>query len=99
MIRLHVAACKIGGRRDPHYRARVVSTADNWSGYSIEASGTADTAEEASEAAIRETLASYGRLGLRHTVAPEVDNLGVLPRIDVESNPPIFAAMRWPFRR
>lgn len=91
---IHIATCKRGGKRDPHFYAVAVVTNDGWKGWPPGARQSADTREDAITAVVKATQDTYWRQDL--TAPANVVDHGNLSRSDVESL--IFAHRVSPWR-
>ena len=92
---IHVATCKRGGKRDPHYCASAVVVTDGFKGWTNLTVKAADTREEAIADVVSRIQGQYRREGLG--VPESVVDHGNLPKVDVESYP-VFALRVSPWK-
>ena len=92
---IHVATCKRGGKRDPHYFASAVVVTEGHKGWTDLTVKAADTREEAIADVVSRIQGQYRREGLG--VPESVVDHGNLPRVDVESYP-VFALRVSPWK-
>ena len=96
---IHVATCKRGGKKDPHFYASGVVVTDGYKGWIDLTVQTADTREEAIAGVVARIQGRYRRQGL--PVPVSITDHGNLPRVDVESSwhgQPIFALRVSPWK-